>query len=51
MSFEAERLKERRFAFADSMRRRKQIPCDFLLRDHSTVEMRQLHTGIDTGRW
>lgn len=48
--FEAERLKERRFAFADPVRRRKQIPCDFLLRDRRTVEIRQLHTGIDTGR-
>ena len=48
--FEAERLKERRFALADSVRRRKQIPCDFLLRDRRTAEIRQLHTTIDTRR-
>src|SRR2546430_6807767 len=40
--FEAERLKERRLALADSVRRRKQIPCDLLLRDRRTVEIRQL---------
>ena len=49
MSFEAERLKERRFALADSVRWRKQVPCDFLLGDHRMVEIRQLHTIIDTG--